>query len=71
MTNNPELIACGKTITLHSLEIKQPLINYTHHKGIVNSATPNHNSIVISHIDKVIASCGQDGNIFLVNAEKP
>lgn len=47
MTNNPELIACGKTITIHSLEIKQPLINYTHHKGIVNSATPNHNSIIL------------------------
>jgi len=25
----------------------------------------------IFYIDKVIASCGQDGNIFLANAEKP
>lgn len=31
----------------------------------------NHNSKYRDNIDKVIASCGQDGKIFLVNAEKP
>lgn len=71
MTTNAEVISCSKSITIHSLESRQPIANFTHHRGIVNSVSINHNSMGMNYPDKVIASCGQDGKIFLVNAEKP
>jgi len=46
------------------LQSRQPTAVFNPHKGIVNS-------VHINHTNKVIASCGQDGRIVLVNAVKP
>jgi hypothetical protein len=59
-------------ITLHNLQSREPINIYNPHKGIVNAIHINHTSnIFIYYLDKVIASCGQDGRIVLVNALKP
>ncbi len=65
------MIACSKVITLHLLQSRQPTAVYNPHKGIVNSVHINHTSMYTLILDKVIASCGQDGRIVLVNAVKP
>jgi hypothetical protein len=42
--SSAEVVACSKNITLHSLESRQPIASFTHHRGIVNSVSINHNS---------------------------
>ena len=66
-----EVVTCSKIITIHSMESRQPITSYTHHRGIINSININHTSTPSIMKDKVIASCGQDGKIFLVTADKP
>ena len=65
------MATCSKIIALHNLDSRQPIHSFTHHRGIVNAISVNHTSKTFKNQDKVIASCGQDGKIFLVTADKP
>ena len=42
-----EVVSCSKSITLHSLESRNPVSSFTYHRGIVNSVSINHNSTSI------------------------
>jgi len=43
--SSADVVACSKSITIHSLDSRQYISSFTHHRGIVNSVSINHNSI--------------------------